>query len=60
MKLITQNLQALYDAMPEESRKSELAESIYLSLNQPKVVGIGDDMAVCEVKRHPPTPSQAR
>lgn len=38
-------LQALYDAMPEEKKKTDLGESVYLSLNQPKVVGVGDDMA---------------
>ena len=41
----TKALQALYDAIPEEKREAKLAQSIYLSLNLPKVVGVGDDMA---------------
>lgn len=38
-------MQALYDGMPDDLKKSKYGESIYLSLNKPKVVGIGDDMA---------------
>ncbi len=41
----TEKMQALYDGIPDEVKKSKLGESIYLSLNQPKVVGVGDDMA---------------
>lgn len=37
--------QALYNDMPDHLKKSELGESLYLSLNQPKVVGVGDEMA---------------
>jgi len=41
----TEKMRSLYDAMPEELKKSEKGESIYLSLNLPKVVDVGDDMA---------------
>ena len=41
----TEKMRALYDSMPEEQKKSETGESIHLSLNLPKVVDVGDDMA---------------
>lgn len=42
---LTEKMRMLYKDIPEELKKSELGESIYLSLNLPKVVGVGDDMA---------------
>lgn len=40
-----EKMRTLYDGMPEEQKKTEKGESIYLSLNLPKVVEVGDDMA---------------